>query len=81
MTSQVSRSRASGNICHDTQFAEAAAAVAAQGARLLLVPAQNMMRRDERYIGYGPTSFLNPQAGIEAQVPLMTTGLVIADIG
>jgi predicted amidohydrolase len=34
------------NICYDTQFAEAAAAVAAQGAQLLLVPAQNMMRRD-----------------------------------
>ena len=34
------------NICYDTQFAEAAAAVAAQGARLLLVPAQNMMRQD-----------------------------------
>jgi predicted amidohydrolase len=34
------------NICYDTQFPEAAAAVAAQGAQLLLVPAQNMMRRD-----------------------------------
>jgi predicted amidohydrolase len=34
------------NICHDTQFPQAAAAVAAAGARVLLVPAQNMMRRD-----------------------------------
>lgn len=34
------------NICHDTRFTEAAAPIAAQGARLLLVPAQNMMRRD-----------------------------------
>ena len=34
------------NICYDTQFPEAAAAVAASGARVLLVPAQNMMRRD-----------------------------------
>lgn len=34
------------NICHDTQFTEAAA-VAANGARVLLVPAQNMMRRAE----------------------------------
>ncbi|HEY1175805.1 MAG TPA: carbon-nitrogen hydrolase family protein [Phytomonospora sp.] len=34
------------NICYDTRFAEAAAPVAAQGARLLLVPAQNMMRRE-----------------------------------
>lgn len=33
------------NICSDTQNPEGAAAVAAQGARLLLVPAQNMMRR------------------------------------
>jgi predicted amidohydrolase len=33
------------NICSDTQFPEPAARVAAQGARLLLVPAQNMMRR------------------------------------
>lgn len=33
------------NICSDTQFGAASAAVAAQGARLLLVPAQNMMRR------------------------------------
>ncbi|WP_155371182.1 carbon-nitrogen hydrolase family protein [Catellatospora vulcania] len=33
------------NICYDTCFPEAAAAVAGQGARVLLVPAQNMMRR------------------------------------
>lgn len=33
------------NICHDTQFPEPAAAVAGRGARVLLVPAQNMMRR------------------------------------
>ncbi|NUT20961.1 MAG: carbon-nitrogen hydrolase family protein [Hamadaea sp.] len=33
------------NICYDAQFAEAAAAVAAQGAEVLLLPAQNMMRR------------------------------------
>lgn len=32
------------NICADTRFPAAAAAVAAQGARVLLVPAQNMMR-------------------------------------
>jgi predicted amidohydrolase len=37
------------NICYDTQFPWAAAAVAARGARLLLIPAQNMMRRDEAY--------------------------------
>jgi predicted amidohydrolase len=34
------------NICYDTQFPQAAAAVAAAGARVLLVPAQNMMRQD-----------------------------------
>jgi predicted amidohydrolase len=32
------------NICYDTQFADAAARIAGQGARVLLVPAQNMMR-------------------------------------
>jgi predicted amidohydrolase len=35
------------NICSDTRFAEAAASVAAGGAQVLLVPAQNMMRRDK----------------------------------
>jgi len=35
------------NICYDTQFPQAAAAVAAGGARVLLVPAQNMMRREK----------------------------------
>ncbi|WP_205857688.1 carbon-nitrogen hydrolase family protein [Phytoactinopolyspora endophytica] len=102
------------NICYDTQFAEASAPVATQGAQLLLVPAQNMMRRaaaihwkdlhntiraervretgmwlvsadvtgerDEHRIGLGPTSIINPQAEVVAQVPLMTTGMVIADI-
>ncbi len=33
------------NICYDTNFPEAANAVASQGARLLLVPSQNMMKR------------------------------------
>lgn len=102
------------NICYDTQFAEAAAAVAAQGAQLLLVSAQNMMRRqaanhwkdlhhriraqrvretgmwlvsadvtgerDEDRIGYGPTSVINPRGEVMARVPLMTTGMVVADI-
>jgi predicted amidohydrolase len=35
------------NICSDTRFPQAAAAVAANGAQVLLVPAQNMMRRDK----------------------------------
>ena len=34
------------NICYDTQFADAAKAVADQGAQLLLSPAQNMLRRE-----------------------------------
>jgi predicted amidohydrolase len=32
------------NICSDTRFADAAARIAGQRARILLVPAQNMMR-------------------------------------
>lgn len=102
------------NICYDTQFAESAAPIAAQGARLLLVPAQNMMRRaaaihwknlhntiraervretgmwlvsadvtgerDGYRVGFGPTGVMNPRAEVVAQVPLMTTGMVVADI-
>ena len=35
------------NICYDTQFPQAAAGVAEAGADVLLVPAQNMMRREK----------------------------------
>lgn len=38
------------NICYDTRFPAAAHAVAAQGGQVLLVPAQNMMRRDKAEI-------------------------------
>ena len=38
------------NICYDTRFPGAARAVADQGAQVLLVPAQNMMRRDKAEI-------------------------------
>jgi 5-aminopentanamidase len=102
------------NICYDTRFPEAAAAVVAQDAQLLLVPSQNMMRhhaaehwkelhhqiraervretgmwlvsadvtgrRDAYRVGYGPTSVINPRGEIVSQVPLMTTGMVVADI-
>lgn len=102
------------NICHDTQFADAAARIAGQRARVLLVPAQNMMMRQaaqswkhrhnqiraervketamwlvsadvtgERgntHVGFGPTSVMNPSADVVAQVPLMETGMVIAEI-
>ncbi|GAA2590834.1 hypothetical protein GCM10010435_81920 [Winogradskya consettensis] len=37
------------NICSDTQHEQAAAAVAARGAQVLLVPAQNMMRRESAF--------------------------------
>jgi predicted amidohydrolase len=37
------------NICYDTQFPAAAAGVAAGGAQVLLVPAQNMMPRDKAF--------------------------------
>jgi 5-aminopentanamidase len=102
------------NICYDTQFADAAARIAGQRARVLLVPAQNMMRRQaaeawkqrhnqiraervrqtgmwlvsadvtgergDTHIGYGPTSVMNPSADMVAQVPLMETGMVIAQV-
>lgn len=35
------------NICYDTRFPEAAAAVAAGGAEVLLIASQNMMRREK----------------------------------
>jgi predicted amidohydrolase len=37
------------NICYDAQFAPAAAAVAAGGAQVLLLPAQNMMGREKAF--------------------------------
>ena len=102
------------NICFDTNFADAAAPLAAQGARLMLVPSQNMMKRsaaeewkllhnriraervretgmwlvsadvtgarDDLRVAYGPTSVMNPEAEVVAQVPLMATGMVLAEI-
>ena len=103
------------NICYDTNFPGAAKAVAAQDARVLLVPAQNMMRlqaaeewrrrhneiraervretgmwlvsadvtgsRDVSRIGYGPTCVMNPRGEVVAQVPTMSVGMVVAEIG
>lgn len=102
------------NICYDTQFTDAAARVAGQRARVLLVPAQNMMRRQaaeewkhrhnqiraervretgmwlvsadvtgergDTHVGFGPTSVMTPSAAVVAQVPLMETGMVIAQV-
>jgi predicted amidohydrolase len=102
------------NICYDTNFPEAASAVASQGARLLLVPSQNMMKRqaaeewrcrhnavraervretgmwlvsadvtgerDEERVAYGPTSVMNPEAEVIAQVPTLSVGMVVGSI-
>ena len=45
-TFDVSGVRCGINICYDTNFTDAACAVASQGARVLLVPSQNMMKRE-----------------------------------
>ena len=101
------------NICYDTQFPEMAAMVQAQGARLIVCPANNMMRREnaERWkdrhhemrslraketglwlissdvtgsrgdsIALGPTSVIDPEGSVVAQVPLMEVGMVVAEI-
>ena len=101
------------SICYDTQFAESAANLANQGAKLILCPSNNMMRRRtaEKYknlhhetriervrenkiwllssdvtgerdgrIAYGPTSAINPEGEVVAQVPLMETGMVTVEI-
>jgi 5-aminopentanamidase len=101
------------NICYDTQFAEASLNLARQGVRLILCPANNMMRQEtaEKYkllhhemriervkenrvwllsadvtgkregrIAYGPTSAINPDGKVVAQVPLMETGMVIVEV-
>jgi predicted amidohydrolase len=113
-TFDVSGVRCGINICYDTNFAAAACAVASQGARVLLVPSQNMMKceaadewklrhnairaervretglwlasadvtgaRDDTRVAYGPTSIMNPDADVVAQVPLMTVGMAVATI-
>jgi predicted amidohydrolase len=102
------------NICYDTNFPDAAKAVASQGATLLLVPSQNMMKRqaadawrcrhneiraervretgmwlvsadvtgsrDDGRVAYGPTSVMNPDTEVIAQVPTMMVGMVVAEI-
>jgi predicted amidohydrolase len=101
------------NICYDTNFPEAARAVARAGARLVVCPSNNMMRRvtaeewkhrhneiramrarevgvwllssdvtghrDGR-VSYGPTALIDPDGNVLAHVPLMTTGMVLADV-
>ena len=113
-TFDVSGIRCGINICYDTNFPAAARAVASQGARVLLVPSQNMMKREaaeewklkhnairaervretglwlasadvtgarhDTRVAYGPTSIMNPDTDVIAQVPLMTVGMVVATI-
>jgi hypothetical protein len=45
-----------------------------------LVSADVTGERGDTHIGYGPTSVTDPSAEIVARVPLMETGLAIADI-
>jgi hypothetical protein len=37
--------------------------------------------RDTSRVAYGPTSVMNPDAEVTAQVPTMTVGMVVARIG
>jgi hypothetical protein len=46
-----------------------------------LVSADVTGARDVSRIGYGPTSVMNPNADVVAQVPIMTVGMVVAEIG
>ena len=101
------------NICYDTNFPEAALAIASQGADLVVCPANNMMGRDkseafkhihnevralrtkesglwlissdvrgerDNRVSYGPTAVINPDGVVVAQVSLLETGMVRAEI-
>lgn len=37
-------------------------------------------QRDGQRIAYDPTSVINPDGNVVAQVPLLTTGIVVASI-
>ena len=45
-----------------------------------LVSADVTGTRDELRIGYGPTAVISPAGQCVAQVPLLTTGMVVYDI-
>jgi hypothetical protein len=45
-----------------------------------LVSADVTGKRGYTHVGYGPTSVMNPSADVVARVPLMETGMVIAQI-
>jgi predicted amidohydrolase len=110
---EIGRLRFGINICYDTNFSDSAAALANQGAELIVCPANNMMRVQvaERYkalhnevramharehgvwlvssdvtgerdgrISYGPTAVIDSAGNVVAQVPLLQSGMVVADI-
>jgi hypothetical protein len=35
----------------------------------------------EGRVSFGPTALIDPAGAVVAQVPLMTTGMVVADVG
>jgi hypothetical protein len=45
-----------------------------------LVSADVTGERGDTRVGLGPTSIMNPSAHVVAQVPLMETGMVVAEI-
>jgi 5-aminopentanamidase len=45
-----------------------------------LVSADVTGERGDTHVGFGPTSVMDPSADVVAQVPLMETGMVIAQI-
>jgi predicted amidohydrolase len=53
----------------------------ARETSLWLVSADVTGVRGDTRIAYGPTSVISPHGDIVTQVPLMTTGMVVAEIG
>ena len=47
---------------------------------LWLASADATGARDDTRVAYGPTSIMNPDGDVIAQVPLMTVGMVVATI-
>ena len=69
------------NICSDTRFPQAAAAVAAGGAEVLLLPAQNMMRRQKAFRWQPRHNDIRRQRVPETdQVRAGSTGMAVADL-
>jgi 5-aminopentanamidase len=68
------------NAEHWTDLHHRIRAERARETGMWLLSADVTGERDEHRVGYGPTSVINPRAEVVAQVPLMTTGMVVADI-